>query len=203
MSRKLIDLSGQKFGKLHVRGRWGYVQRNTKQPTWLCKCDCGAFRIVLGAHLRNGTTQSCGCLVGKTQAGHRMTKTPTHNSWRGMIERCSNPKNSHFPRYGGRGISVSSTWKKFENFFADMGLRPPGHSLDRINNDLGYFKENCRWAAPKDQSRNTSRSVKISFQGSTKCLADWATDIGITPSALSVRIKRWGIERAMTTPKLH
>ena len=203
MSRKLIDLSGQKFGKLYVRGRWGFVQRNTKQPTWLCKCDCGAIVIALGASLRGGTKRSCGCLVGKTQPGHRMTNTPTYNSWRGMIERTTNPNNSHFKNYGDKGITVCEKWKRFEGFYEDMGDRPAGHSLDRIENDKGYSKENCRWAMPKEQARNTTRSVKLTYKGKTKCLEDWAKEIGVTPGALRVRLARWNFERAMSTPKVH
>lgn len=201
MSRTLIDLTGKRFGKLVVRGRWGFVQKNTKQPTWLCKCDCGILTIALGGVLRNGTKQSCGCLVGKTQPGHRMTNTPTYNSWRGMIERCSNPRNSHFKNYGLRGITVDPSWKNFENFYADMGDRPQGHSIDRIDNDKGYFKANCRWADTTLQSKNTTRSVKISYNGETKCLVDWATQLNITPYALKVRLKRWDFDRAMSTVK--
>jgi hypothetical protein len=84
-----------------------------------------------------------------------------------------------------------------------MGERPSGTSLDRLNNDKGYDKANCRWAKPSEQSRNTGRSVKITYQGKTKCLVDWATGIGITPCALRIRILRWGLERAMTTRKLN
>lgn len=203
MSRILIDLSGKRFGKLVVRGRWGHVQKNTKQPTWLCKCDCGMLTVALGASLRNGTKRSCGCLVGKTQPGHRMTKTPVYNSWRGMIERTSKPNNSHFKVYGARGITVCEAWRKFDNFYADMGDRPSGHSLDRIDNDKGYYKENCRWAKPSAQARNTTRSVKVTYKGETKCLEDWAGEIGITPTALRVRLVRWDFERAMSTPKMH
>lgn len=202
MSRTLIDLSGKQFGLLTVKERCGHIQRNTKQPTWLCVCDCGRSVIALGYQLRNGSQRSCGCLRAKNSTTHGLTKSDEYQSWRGMRERCLNSKNSHYSKYGGRGIKFCERWGKFENFYADMGKRPVGYSLERKNNNADYSPENCCWASPAEQSRNTSRSVMITWKGQTKCLKDWAAEIGITHLALKFRLKNWTLDKAMSTPKM-
>lgn len=202
MSRKVIDLTGQRFGMLVVKERCGYIQKNTKQPTWLCVCDCGSSVVAVGYQLRNGTQQSCGCLRSKNATTHGLTGTPEYTTWRGMNERCNNPNNSHYPKYGGRGIGVCERWNSFENFIADMGKRPLNHSLERKENDKGYEPDNCKWAPPVEQSRNTSRSIKITFGSETLCLKDWSERLGITDGALKHRLKKWSFEKAMTTQKI-
>lgn len=202
MSRKLINLSGNRFGKLLVIERCGYMQKNSKQPTWLCICDCGVSTLAVGYQLRNGSQRSCGCLRKENGKTHGRTGTPEHQSWRAMRERCLSPNNSHYSKYGGRGIGFCKRWGLFENFLFDMGSRPVNHSLERINNDLGYSPENCVWASPNKQSRNTSRTVKITYGSETLCLRDWATRLGLTSGALKYRLKKWTLEEALTTPKL-
>ena len=203
MSRKLIDLVGKRFGKLIVIKREGSVQRNTSQPTWLCRCECGKTSVVMGGNLRNGVTNSCGCLKKSNSLVHGMSGSPEHQSWRGMIARCTDPNNSHYSKYGGRGIKVCKRWHKFENFFTDMGNRLPGTSLDRWPDNNGDYKpSNCRWALPQEQSRNTTRSVKITFKGRTMCRKDWAEEIGITDGALKNRLKKYSLEKAMTKGRL-
>lgn len=133
---------------------------------------------------------------------HLMTNTPTYGTWRGMLERCSNPNNRHWHIYGAKGITVCQRWQKFENFLADMGERPEGKTLDRIDNSKGYNVDNCRWATSSEQSRNTERNVWIEWDGKLKVLKDWAREMGLTDSALSIRIERWGLERAMTVSKM-
>lgn len=133
---------------------------------------------------------------------HRMTKTPTYNSWRSMLERCRNPNNSHWHAYGGRGIQVCERWLTFENFWEDMGTRPAGKTIDRIDHAGHYEPDNCRWATAPEQSRNTQRSVLIEWRGEKAVLKDWALRLGITDRALAIRIKRWGLERAMTPGRL-
>lgn len=134
---------------------------------------------------------------------HKMTKSPEYITWRGMIERCSNPKNNHYHIYGSEGVSVCDRWKSFENFFEDMGCRPAGMTLDRHPNMEGnYEPENCRWATPGEQSRNTRRTVLIEWGGETLCRKDWADRLGITSGALKNRIEKWGLEKAVTTQKM-
>jgi hypothetical protein len=151
---KLIDLTGQRFGRLVVLARGANViVCGCSRVTWLCLCDCGKEKPVFGAHLRNGDAKSCACgLLGFT---HGKSRTPEYLAWQSLNYRCNNPNNASFPDYGGRGISVCERWSDFPNFLSDMGTRPsPLHSLDRIDNDGNYEPSNCRWATAQEQQRN-------------------------------------------------
>lgn len=124
--------------------------------------------------------------------------SPTYRTWSGMIQRCKNPNEPAFNRYGGRGITVCDDWLNFEGFLADMGERPKGKSLDRIDNNGGYCPENCRWATRKEQSNNTRTNRRITYKGKTKTLAEWSRCTGIKPSTLRTRLWRgWSIRRAL------
>lgn len=120
-----------------------------------------------------------------------------------MKSRCQKKNFKQYKDYGGRGISVSEKWMKFENFLNDMGEQPKGMSLERIDNNKGYSSENCKWATEYEQKRNTRRNHWIEFRGEKKCLADWATEIGIKSNTLINRLYRghWPIEKALTTPR--
>jgi hypothetical protein len=123
-----------------------------------------------------------------------------------MKQRCNNPKNTHYARYGGRGITYDPAWNKFENFLQDMGEKPDHRmELDRINNEDNYCKENCRWATRKEQTRNRGgkRATRLyTFNGKTMCIADWAKEIGITPQSLQKRLnKGWPLELALSPEK--
>lgn len=119
-----------------------------------CLCDCGNFITVRGSSLRTGNTKSCGCFKAEIRTKHNMSKTSEYESWRGMIQRCNNINSAQYNYYGGRGIKVCSRWLDFQNFFDDMGLKPKNLTLDRIKNNLGYYKENCRWATRSEQTKN-------------------------------------------------
>ena len=176
MGRPAFDLSGQSFGRLTVSRRVE-SQSKKKEAWWLCECECGKSKTVAARHLSDGHVKSCGCLrsewaseVGKTGAGGRVTKhgmcySATYGSWSSMSERCTNPKHHNYPRYGGRGIVVCERWRSFENFFADMGERPAGKTLDRIDNDGDYRPSNCRWATPKEQRNNQGSPLRLMVQG--------------------------------------
>jgi hypothetical protein len=129
-----------------------------------------------------------------------MTNTSTYAIWDSMHQRCSNPKRKDFSKYGGRGISVCTEWDKFDDFLADMGERPKGLSLDRIDNDLGYSKSNCRWATAIQQGRNQRTNHMITFNGETRCIAEWAEFIGVNKNTLYARLTtyQWPVEKAMT-----
>ena len=137
------------------------------QTRFLCKCDCGTERMIVSSTLRSGRSKSCGCWGSTVRAlthgqARKGNKSGTYNSWAHMISRCYNKNNKVYRWYGARGITVCDKWKNsFEEFFKDMGVKPAkGHamSIDRIDNDKGYFPENCRWATPIQQANNTSRS---------------------------------------------
>ena len=154
----LVDITGHRYGRLTVLSR----SPESGRVHWKCRCDCGTELSVQSADLRTGNTQSCSCLKferireASTTHGHTAGGwTTTFRAWSDMKTRCYNPKNKRFAGYAGRGITVCDRWRNsFENFLADMGEKPLGLSLDRINNDGNYEPDNCRWATYSQQNKN-------------------------------------------------
>ena len=216
-----IDMTGQRFG------RWTVVRRaelppntKTRKARWVVVCDCGNESIATREALLSGDTQSCGCLAGyvrsyqseqaqrareqerkanRKRQQHGMTETSEYNIWCLIKARCTNPRNHAYSRYGGRGITMCERWlHSFENFYADMGPRPsPRHSIDRIDNDLGYSPENCRWATSRDQGYNTRKTTFVTHNGKTLNLADWSKETGIP-----VRLLRSRCDQGMPPDKI-
>lgn len=201
MGAKLIDLTGEKFGRLTVVSHIGV--RGRRRHFWRCECECGAFHEAASDNLKKGRVTSCGgCYKpGSKNKTHGLSTSSTYHIWATMKARCYNPNNENFHRYGGRGITMCSRWREsFEAFLDDMGERPKGHSIDRINNDLGYGPDNCRWATGADQMRNTRATRKLTLHGKVQTLTDWAKEIGISATGLQRRIDHlnWPLEKALT-----
>lgn len=203
-----IDLRGQTFGRLFVIEQEGVRRGNL---TWSCGCACGKDTVVSSYNLRSGNTQSCGCYwkertaaaISKANTTHGMSNTPTWRSWHSMRSRCTNPMASGSKYYLGRGIGFCRRWGVFENFFADMGERPAGTSLERIDNNGHYTPENCKWAFPREQQNNMRSNVRLTYAGETFTVAQWANNLGLKHSTILTRIKRgWTADRALgTKPK--
>ena len=158
-----INLIGERFGRLVVESQ--VSGRFSAGSKWYCKCDCGNVTKVFSNNLRRGTTTSCGCfhdeVTGNINRTHGLTNTPVYQAWNHMNQRCYNPNDSKYYRYGGRGITVCDQWRySFENFLSDMGHKPIGvkTSIDRINNDGNYEPSNCEWATYFKQQEHTSRN---------------------------------------------
>ena len=131
----------------------------------------------------------------------RATRTPERQAWVNMLQRCESQSSASYSRYGGRGITVCDRWRSFENFLADMGERPSGASLDRIDLDAGYTPSNCRWASRKRQARNTARTHWVTLGGAKRSFMDWCDEYGINPKTVRKRLQLgWDVECAFTTP---
>ena len=201
-SNKFQNLQGKVFTRLTVIGFGGRVN---KSSYWVCECECNNIVNVRAGHLKSGATTSCGCkrMDSNTKHGHttRIADSPTYKSWENMVQRCSNPKTCGYENYGGRGIKVCDRWKKFENFLTDMGVRPEGKTLDRYpDNDGDYCQDNCRWATRKEQNSNKRNNHLLTFNGETKTVTQWASDLGVSRNTIFSRLFRgYSSERTLTT----
>ena len=210
--KKLIDLSGQKFGKLTVlRRAEDYIQPCGKRRTrWLCRCSCENKTevVVCGTDLKSGNTQSCGCLRKENHyTPHGKYKTSLYKTWKGIKTRCYNPKFKQYKNYGGRAgnpITVCDKWRNnFLSFYEDVSKLPhfgeKGYTLERVNNNKGYQLDNVKWATRKEQNNNTRRNHYITYNQKTLTMSQWSEKLNIPYSTIKARLKRgWTIERALT-----
>lgn len=199
-----INLVGRQFGRLTVVARLPSANHG-KSHRWLCKCVCGNDRDILGVCLLKGSTQSCGCLAREVRAAQRAAMTRhgrsvlklkcrTYKSWIAMKARCYDPNHVAANAYQGRGIVVCGRWRNsFENFFADMGERPRGRTLERIDNDGNYEPGNCRWATAREQNHNR-RGVKLS-DDAAQAIREWS-HAGLRAVILA---KAFGVNRRQIT----
>ena len=184
---------GKRFGRLTA------ITEDGKNK-WLCLCDCGNMKIVYDRNLLYSNRQSCGCAI-KT---HGMSNTKAHRRWANMLSRCRRETHPLYKYYGGRGITVCKRWFKFENFYKDMGDCPEGLTIERIDNEKGYFPDNCKWGTYTEQANNRRPSTRIyptiEFKGQKLTKTQWARKIGLNYMTLDYRLKRWSLERALTEP---
>lgn len=183
-------LPGEKYGLL--------VTVEFKKHKWLCKCECGNFKDVNGYKLRNRYVISCGCLNRKKgkehfNSTHALSKTKEYRSWSHIRGRCLCETDRGYRHYGARGIKVCDRWlESFENFLEDMGKCPEGLTLDRIDVNGPYSKENCRWTDWTTQQRNRRNNVKYEFRGQLRTIPEIAELLGIKKATLYTRWYRSG-----------
>jgi hypothetical protein len=183
------SMVGERYSNLTVL-EYSCIKNNNSH--WICRCElCGNKTEVSRPNLRSGNTVDCGCLrskkISESHKTHGLSKSSTWKSWSRMHRRIKLGER-HSEIYGK--IKVCDEWKSFECFLKDMGERPKGHTIDRIDNTKGYYKENCRWATQTQQCRNKSNNVNITFEGKTMCIADWSDYTGLHRDTITRRLKR-------------
>lgn len=200
---KKIDLTGKKFSELTVLEK-SHSDKNYS-IRWKCQCNCGNIVYPTTNYLTSGNTRSCGCLQRKLTGDRFRTHGKRHEKiyivWMHMINRCDDQKYDSYSRYGGRGIKVCSEWYDFMNFYNDMGDPPSGLTIDRIDNNKGYYKANCKWSTRKEQARNRRSNKYLTFDNRTLLVTDWAAHLGVTDEQINKRLYRgWTVEEALSIP---
>ena len=197
---KVKDISGSRYGMLVVKVFHGKDKSGT--ALWVCVCDCGTEKVIRGNALKSGRSKSCGCMIGAKHGHRRTSKTsPEYATWVSMMSRCNNINDPYFYLYGGAGIKVCEKWGAFESFYKDMGERPAGKTIDRIDAGKGYFKENCRWATAREQARNRRTNVILKTPSGEMCISAAAEKYGLCVTTLKNRLLRgWSVEKAVMTP---
>ena len=191
------DLTGQKFGRLTVlrQAPDKIKPSGAHSKMWECKCDCGNIKIISRSSLVSGDTVSCGCYhkehahdYGKK---HGLTNTKLYTKWSGIVQRCTNPNAIHYDMYGGRGITICDEWRNnFYSFYSwsiENGYKD-GLTIDRIDNNKGYYPENCRWTDLETQANNTRRNHYITYNNETKTLTQWARLLNVNVETLRYRV---------------
>ena len=193
---KFEDLTGQTFGSLTVIEHVGFNKHGG--ALWLCRCTCGKEVVVAASELKSKHVTSCGChrrkITSQRFKTHGMSYTKIYRTWRGMMDRCYNPKNKRHDAYGGRGIKVCERWHDINNFYEDVSklenFGKPGYTLNRIRVNEDYKPDNVRWATPKQQSNNKRNNIKVNYQDEEMTLTEAAEKSGINYGTLRDRYKR-------------
>lgn len=192
-------------------GRLTFIEEATPKGTirrGLFRCDCGVEKPMALNHIRNGRVVSCGCESARRSCvrftKHGGYRTPEYKSWNAMHQRCLNLQSTSYPDYGGRGITICPEWRGeggLKRFVTDMGQRPAGTTLDRIDSNGNYEPGNCRWATPKRQQNNRRVSKFLTFQGETLTQSEWTERLRFGKNIISERLRKgWTVEKALTTP---
>lgn len=200
---KVTDLTGQRFGRLTVIERAGSNKQG--RAMWLCRCDCGNTKIVIGHNLQSGSTRSCGCISKENphHTLHGQTNTRLFRIWYSMKRRCLSPNSDRYPYYGGRGITICDEWLSFENFYKDaMALGYADDlTIDRIDVNDGYHFTNVRFVSMQIQQNNKRNNRFITYKGETKTIAEWERKMGFSKDRLWSRLSAgWSVEEALTIP---
>lgn len=200
-----VNAIGLRFGRLVVQESAGSAKKQGR--LWRCLCDCGKEVVACSSSLRRGNKQSCGCLkrdrtrqANTRHGGCRDGRaTREYTTWAGMNQRCYDPKTKAYHRYGGRGITVCDRWRNsFEAFLEDMGKKPAGMSIDRIDNNGNYEPGNCRWATQREQTRNQRTNRWVTVNGETRVLVEWCEMVGLKQKLVLLRLHRgWTPEEAL------
>lgn len=205
MPKLRVSLVGQRFGKVVVTKYLG--SDSHRNGVYRCVCDCGKETDVYTNSLKRGHTKSCGCSRHETLTTHGMSENmtasseemSTYKSWKAMLARCYNTNDGNYHRYGGRGITVCDKWRKFEGFLEDMGVKPRGLTIERLDVDKGYYKENCEWATYLTQNRNKTNTVWVMYKGRRLSLAEACELTGVKLGTAHQRIRRgWSPEEAIS-----
>lgn len=197
---KKDNLVGNTYGRLRVMSLSHIDDKHN--TVWNCVCECGTCIKVLGYHLKSGHTLSCGCLRKDKITKHGLCRTKLHNVWNSMLDRTTNKNSKYYYLYGGRGIGVCDEWKDFTSFsrWAYSNGYKQGLSIERINNDVGYCPENCRWATMKEQSRNRRTNRFITINGTTLTVTEWIKAAGTHAGTFYARLRKGlGVEEALFT----
>jgi hypothetical protein len=201
---KLIDFTGQKFGRLTVLSRAPNMAPG--KTFWRCLCDCGAHAVFRADQFGRTPNASCGCynieLAKARLTTHGRSHLPEYRIWAGIKSRCTRPSSAAFHKYGAKGVTVCDRWLTFANFFEDMGPRPsPQHTIDRIDGSKGYEPGNCRWATPTQQQRNLKNNVRITHDGRSLTAGEWSQVVGLKEKTIYSRVSLgWTPEDALTKP---
>ncbi|MEW5569731.1 hypothetical protein [Rossellomorea marisflavi] len=201
MAGKRKDLTGNKYNRLtvisfsHMKGKHSY---------WNCKCTCGKDKTARSDCLKNDTVKSCGCLNREAKrTTHGLSKTKLYHVWAGMKDRCYNENSHGFTYYGSRGINVCEQWKndyiEFHKWAFESGYKE-GLTIERINVNGNYDPSNCKWITQEEQTRNMTSSRKITYDGKTQTISEWARELKINRVTLNCRLRVWSIEDALTRP---
>lgn len=194
------NLTGQKFGRLTVIRQDGVSAH--KKALWLCSCDCGKFKTVIGGNLKSGITTSCGCFNLENITKHGDHKTAFYRSWQDIHTRCKSPKCAEYKNYGGRGISVCPEWGDYMQFKKDMlSTYQKGLTLDRIDVNGNYEPNNCKWSTVKEQNRNRRNNRRLDTPWGNICAVEAAERVGISKEGFLARLRKGLTGPALFRPK--